>query len=242
MAIVTGGATGIGQAIALTLARSGADVAFTHLRHDPGPTMEAIAALGRRALAVALDATDSKAVEAFISQVVAELGRVDIVVNNAGGLIARHSVEDTTDEHWQKVLDVNLTSAFYVTREASRHLLRGGRVIFISSLAGRNGGGSGAAAYAASKAGIHGLTRALSKELAARGITVNAVAPGFILDTPFHEEFTPPAAQEAAIQATPIGRAGTPDDVAAAVLYLASGAASFSTGLIVDINGGSYFA
>lgn len=242
VAIVTGGAIGIGAGIVLALARAGADVAFTHLRHDPSPVLDEVTGLGRRGTAVRLDATDSAAVTGFTEQVVREFGRLDIVVNNAGGMVGRRPLAEITDEHWHQVMDVNLSSTFYVARAAAPHLGAGGRIVNISSVAGHNGGGTGATAYATSKAAVHGLTRALARELAPRGITVNAVAPGFIADTPFHAEHTSPAAQLASVHQTPVGRAGRPQDVADAVLYLASEGAGFVTGEILDLNGGSYFA
>jgi 3-oxoacyl-[acyl-carrier protein] reductase len=140
------------------------------------------------------------------------------------------------------VIDVNLFSAFACSRAVLQTMPEGGRIINISSVAGRNGGGRGAVAYAAAKAGMHGLTRGLAKEVGPRGITVNAVAPGLILDTPFHEEFTPPEEQQATIDGTPVRRAGFPADCAGAVLYLASDLGAFCTGSVIDLNGGTYFS
>ncbi len=242
VALVTGGATGIGAAVAVRLAERGADVALTHYSHDPAGVVEAITAVGRRALALKVDVRDSAATTAAVESVVTELGALDIVVNNAGGLVARRPLEETTDEHWHHVVDLNLASAFYVTRAASPHLGTGGRIVSVASLAGQNGGGAGALAYASSKAGMLGFTRALAKEFAPRGITVNAITPGFILDTPFHETFTPAEAQAAAIAATPVGRAGSPRDTAAAIEFLVSDDASFLTGVVIDVNGGTYFS
>jgi 3-oxoacyl-[acyl-carrier protein] reductase len=137
---------------------------------------------------------------------------------------------------------VNLSSAFYCARAALPFMNTGwGRIVQMSSLAGRNGGGTGAVAYGAAKAGLFGFTRGLAKEVAAQGITVNAVAPGLILDTPFHEKFTPPESQQATIASLPVKRAGLPDDVAGAVLFLVSDMAGFITGEVTEINGGAWF-
>jgi 3-oxoacyl-[acyl-carrier protein] reductase len=242
-ALVTGGAVGIGRGVALALARAGADVAVTYRSHDGATVAAEIAALGRRSAAYALDATDSTAVDAVVDQAAAALGGpIAILVNNAGGLLGRLPIVDMSDEHWRQVIDVNLFSAFTCSRAVLRSMPDGGRIINISSVAGRNGGGKGAAAYGAAKAGMHGLTRGLAKEVGPRGITVNAVAPGLILDTPFHEEFTPQVEQQAAIEGTPLRRAGFPDDCAGAVLYLASDLGSFCTGSVIDLNGGTYFS
>lgn len=241
-ALVTGGGTGIGKAAALALAQAGADVALTYHSHDGEEVAETIRSQGRKARAFKLDAADSAAVDAVVDGAAAELGRLDIVVNNAGGLIARKTTEEMSDAHWHQVINLNLSSVFYVCRAALRHLPDGGRIVTVSSLAAHNGGGAGAGVYAAAKAGIHGFSRALAKELGPRGITVNIIAPGLILDTPFHETFTPKAAQEAAIAATPLRRAGTPKDIAGGVLYFASDLGAFCTGEVLDLNGGSYFA
>jgi 3-oxoacyl-[acyl-carrier protein] reductase len=242
-ALVTGGATGIGKGVALALARVGADVAVTYRSHDGVAVAKEIGALGRRSAAYELDATDSAAVEQVVGQVAEDLGGpVDVLVNNAGGLVARLPIGQMSDQHWREVVDVNLFSAFACARAVLQTMPDGGRIINISSLAGRNGGGPGAAAYAAAKAGMDGLTRGLAKEVGSRGITVNSVAPGLILDTPFHEAFTPEADQRAAIDGTPLRRAGFPDDVAGAVLFLASDLGSFCTGAIIDLNGGTYFS
>jgi 3-oxoacyl-[acyl-carrier protein] reductase len=139
------------------------------------------------------------------------------------------------------VISLNLDSAFYCTRAAIRHMRQGGRIVNVSSLAGHNGGSAGSIAYAAAKSGMFGFTRGLAKELAPRQITVNAVAPGLILDTPFHETFTPKDAQAVAISGIPLRRAGYPNDVASAVTWLCSPGAAWITGEVVNINGGQYF-
>ena len=243
IAFVTGGAIGIGREIALELARSGANVAVTWFSHEQeGQTIVAeIERLGRRCLGFRLDATKSADVTAAIDHIATEFGGLDILVNNSGGLLARQEIAGMSDEHWHNVLAVNLDSTFYCCRAAAAHLRNNGRIIHIASLAGHNGGGNGSAAYAASKSAMFGLTRGLAKELARRGITVNALAPGLILDTPFHENFTPKEAQNATIAGIPMGRAGYPPDVASAALWLCSEGASWITGEIININGGQYF-
>jgi 3-oxoacyl-[acyl-carrier protein] reductase len=243
VALVTGGAIGIGREIALQLARDGADVAITwHSHADEGlAVVGEIEKLGRRSRGSALDATSAAAVTKAVTDLVAALGGIDILVNNSGGLLARQEIGTMSDEHWHKVIALNLDSAFYCSRAAGSAMRNGGRIVSVSSLAAHNGGSAGSVAYATAKAGMFGFTRGLAKELAPRGITVNAVAPGLILDTPFHETFTPKDAQTAAIAAIPMRRAGYPDDVASAVSWLCSGGAGWITGEIVNINGGQYF-
>lgn len=241
-ALVTGGGTGIGRTVALALARAGADVAVTFRTHDGEVVAEEIRALGRRSGAFALDATDETAVNDVVARASAALGGpIDTLVNNAGGLVGRVTVAEMSLEHWRTVMDVNVTSAFLVTRKVVATIPDGGRIIMLGSIAGETGGSAGSAAYAASKTALEGLTRGLARELAPRGTTVNLVAPGYITDTPFHETFSSPAKRAATVEGIPLGRAGHPDDVAAAVRWLASPAASFVTGTITHVNGGSWF-
>jgi 3-oxoacyl-[acyl-carrier protein] reductase len=242
-ALVTGGGIGIGAGIALALAQSGVDVAITHHAHDGADVVAQIEAAGRHGYDFALDATDSSAVDRVVGDAAAALGgHIDILVNNSGGLVARKPLAELTDEHWHTVLNLNLSSAFYCIRAVLAYMGDGGRIVNISSVAGSNGGGPGALAYATSKAGMDGLTRAAAKELAPRGIAVNGIAPGLILDTPFHDAFTPIADQQATVRATPVGRAGYPGDVAAAVLFLSSPGAGFTTGVTINNIGGTYFS
>jgi 3-oxoacyl-[acyl-carrier protein] reductase len=242
-ALVTGGNTGIGQAIALALAQAGADVALTYFSNPGGQTVTAIRALGRKSLALRLDATDSTEVNQVVPELARALGdHIDILVNNAGHMVGRVPVAEMSDEHWHDVINVNLSSAFYCTRAALPYMRTGwGRIVNMSSLAARNGGGSGAVAYAAAKAGLLGLTRGLAKELAPWGITVNAVAPGLILETPFHTTFNTEEGRQAAIATIPLQRGGVPNDVAGAVLFLVSDLAGFITGEVTEINGGAWF-
>lgn len=245
-AVVTGGNIGIGRAVSLMLARCGADVALTFFSHkeEGDETAKAIEEMGRKAFAFQLDATDSEQVNQVVAQAAEALGgHIDILMNNAGHLVGRSPIIEMSDEHWHKTIDVNLSSAFYCTRATLPYMNTGwGRIVNMSSLAARNGGGNGSTAYAASKAGIIAFTRGLCKEVAAQGITVNAVAPGLILETPFHDTFNTDAGKQGAINSTPLQRGGTPDDVAGTVLYFVSDLASFITGEIAEINGGLYFA
>jgi 3-oxoacyl-[acyl-carrier protein] reductase len=242
-ALVTGGNTGIGRAVSLALARCGADIAFTYYQHgdEAEQTRTDILALGRQAFAYALDVTDSAQVKTVVAQAAAALGgRLDILVNNAGSLVKRVPLLEMSDELWRQVLNLNLTSVFYVTRSVAPYLNNGGRVVNMSSLAGHNGGGAGA--YATAKGGLITLTRGFAKELAPRNITVNAVAPGLILGTWFHKTFSSPEVIKAQTAGIALGRPGAPEEVAGAVLYYVSDLGAFVTGDVTDVNGGSWFA
>ena len=241
--LVTGAGHGIGRAIAIGLAGAGADVAVHSGSSADGAaeTASAIEKLSRRAVVVSGDVRDSAAVDAFVASAVEFLGGLDVLVTNAGHLVARQPVDGMSDEHWHHVIDVNLTSTFLTARAALPTLVEsGGRIVTMASLAGHNGGGPGAVAYAAAKAGVIGLTKALAKEFGPKGVTVTSVAPGFIADTAFHNTFTPAEGQKAQVTGIPIGRGGTVDDVAEAVAYLASPAARFANGAILDLNGGQW--
>ncbi len=243
-ALVTGGNVGIGAGIAKRLGECGAAVAITCYSHvdEAKQTVEQMRQQGCQAEMFQLDATDSSQVEAVVTKAAEYLGgKIDILVNNAGHLVNRVKVDEMSDEHWHRVIDVNLSSAFYCTREALKYMNNGGRIVNMSSLAGRNGGGNGTVPYSASKAGVIGLTRGLAKELAPRHITVNALAPGFIIDTPFHETFTGKDKYAGIISGIPLGQAGVPDDVAGAVLYFVSDLGKWVTGQVAEINGGAWF-
>jgi 3-oxoacyl-[acyl-carrier protein] reductase len=236
--VVTGGSRGIGRAIGLRLAEQGADVCFSFSRNRAAAdeTAAAITALGRRALPVQADVTDPAAAEALIKAATGEFGKIDILVNNAGitrdDLIMRMSTEA-----WREVLETNLFGAFYTLKAVTRPMLkaRRGRIINITSVSGQ-AGQTGQANYSAAKAGLIGLTKASARELASRGITVNAVAPGFVLT-----ELTQDLPQELQTQITdrtPLGRFGTPEDVSAAVCFLASDEAAYITGQVLAVDGG----
>ncbi len=237
-ALVTGGSRGIGRAIGLRLATQGADVAFTYRGNAAAAaaTTGDIEALGRRALAVQADASDGDAAEGVVKSVLEAFGRVDILVNNAGitrdDLIMRMSAEA-----WRDVLETNLFGAFWMTKAVTRPMLkaRSGRIINITSVSGQ-AGQTGQANYSAAKAGLIGLTKATARELASRTITVNAVAPGFVL-TELTKDL--PEALQAEITArTPLGRFGTTEEIASAVAFLVSDEAAFITGQVLAVDGG----
>ncbi|MFC4242234.1 SDR family oxidoreductase [Gryllotalpicola reticulitermitis] len=243
-ALVTGGAIGIGAGIAVELAARGARVAVTYRTHEPDA--ELLGRLrelsGAEPIAISVDATDESQVAELPARLSDAFGGVDILVNNVGGLVQRATISDMDYALWRRVLAVNLDSLFLVTHHLLPTMRDGaGRIINVASLAGRNGGHAGATAYAASKAAIFGFTRGLAKEVAPRGITVNALAPGFIEATPFHDTFTTPESKAATIATIPVGRAGVPADVASAAAWLAQPDASFISGAVIDINGAQYF-
>jgi 3-oxoacyl-[acyl-carrier protein] reductase len=237
-ALVTGGSRGIGRAIVTRLATQGADVAFTYLGNEAaaGETAAAVEGLGRTALAIQGDARESEAAEATVKAALEALGKLDILVNNAGitrdDLIMRMS-----PENWRDVLETNLFGAFWMTKAVTRPMLkaRGGRIINISSVSGQ-AGQTGQANYSAAKAGIIGLTKATARELASRGITVNAIAPGFVL-TELTQDL-PEALKDEITARTPLGRFGTTEEIANAVAFLASEEAAYITGQVLAVDGG----
>ncbi|HVF85821.1 MAG TPA: 3-oxoacyl-[acyl-carrier-protein] reductase [Abditibacteriaceae bacterium] len=235
VAIITGARRGIGRAIALKLAQNGADCVLI-ARTAPDELAQEIEALGRRALSLSVDVADDKAVESAFKQIVGDFGTIDILVNNAGitddGLLIRMKLEQ-----WNRVLETNLTGTFLCTKAAVRPMLKGsnGRIINITSVVGQMGN-AGQANYAASKAGIIGFTKSVAKELGSRGITVNAIAPGFIttdMTAELGEE-----AKASLIGQIPLGALGEADDVAETALFLASAGARYITGQVLNVDGG----
>jgi 3-oxoacyl-[acyl-carrier protein] reductase len=240
VALVTGGSRGIGRAIAQELARRGAQVVISYAGNEAAAadTVKAIGDAGGKAKAIRFDVADSEGCSAAIDGVIKEFGRLDVLVNNAGvaidGLLMRFK-----DEDWDKTLDTNLKGAFMLMRAVARPMMKqkGGAIVNVSSIVGEMGN-AGQAAYAASKAGLLGLTKSIARELASRNIRVNAVTPGFI--TTDMTAGLSPELKEKMSAAIPLSRIGNAEEVAAAVAFLASDSASYITGEVLKVNGGMY--
>ncbi len=240
-AIVTGASTGIGRAIALALARNGADVVVNYRASQKAAEELAreIRAMGRACLAIQADVSKKADVQRLFAEAEAHLGpKLDIQVNNAGSLVSREATAVMKEETFDRVIAVNFKSAFLCSQAAIPRLADGtGRVVNLTSVAARNGGGPGAGVYAASKAAVSCFTKNLAKELAPRGITANAIAPG-VIATPFHEKFSTPELMQRFAANTPLGPNGVAEDCVGAVLFLVSPEASFITGETIEVNGG----
>ncbi|GAB4384692.1 SDR family NAD(P)-dependent oxidoreductase [Albidovulum sp.] len=240
-AIVTGGGRDIGRACALRLAAEGARVAIGYHASSTGAeeTVARIRMQGGKAIAVRGDLNDPSDAAAVAARTVETFGGIDVLVNNAGGLVARRTVAEMDLAHWQAVMDLNLTSAFLMIRACLPHMTSGA-IVNMASQAARDGGGPGAVAYATAKGAVMTMTRALAKELGPR-IRVNALCPGMI-DTDFHNIHTAEAARRGYEAAAPLKRQGLPEDVANLALFLACDDSAFITGANVDINGGVLFS
>ncbi len=239
-ALVTGGATGIGEGIALALAQAGADVALTYRSHPPEDTLATIAALGRKAAAVKADfrGMDEAAAEEVISFAAEALGGLDILVNNAG-IIHREASEDMPLEDWRRVITVNLDSVWLLSQAAGKRMIaqRSGKIVIVSSVLGTQGG-LRVPAYAASKHAVIGLTRALCNEWAGSGVNVNAIAPGYTATDNTQALRDDPDRTRALLERIPARRFAEPHEIAGAAVFLASDAAVYCHGSVVTVDGG----
>ncbi len=236
-AIVTGANTGIGQAIALSLAAAGADIAAVG-RTPAQDTVEKVRALGRQAQIVSADLSSIEPVQRVVDETLDKLGRLDILVNNAG-IIRRADSVDFTEEDWDAVIDTNLKTTFFLCQAAGRHMLTqgAGKIINIASLLSFQGG-IRVPSYTASKSGVAGLTKLLANEWAARGVNVNAIAPGYIATNNTQALRDDPERSKAILDRIPAGRWGDPEDIGGTAAYLCSPAARYVTGAVLNVDGG----
>jgi len=241
--LITGASSGIGKAAAIAMAKEGADIAFTYHRNEAGAVdLDAeLKRIGCNAWRMQADLTDDFHIEELTYRVENEFGPIDILVNNAGGLVERQFFFDITKETWDEVMKLNLWSVFYLSQKVGAKMKeRGeGTIVINSSVAGRFGGGPGAMPYGVAKGGAIIMTQAMGKELIQYGIRVNGVAPGLI-DTPFHEKYTPPDMMDKLLTRVPIGRQGTPEEIAKVISFLASDESSYLVGVTIDANGGMF--
>ncbi len=241
IALITGASSGIGKATAEAMAREGAKVGLNFFKNHAGAdqAVEAIQRSGGDAVAIRADVTRAADVEAMVDIMRKRWGRIDILVNNAGDLLSRQMLPGMTEEYWDQVMALNLKSVFLCVKAVWNEMAerKNGCIINVSSIAGRTGGGPGAAAYAAAKGGLLTYNKSLARELAPHGIRVNAIAPGVIL-TPYHERYSPPEVMSKFVSMIPMGRAGTSQEIADVIVFLASPAARYMTGETVEVNGG----
>ena len=243
VALVTGAGVGIGQAAAIELGRAGATVGIHYHRSESGAheTLAQLAAVGARGILLPGDLTDEAQANHIVDTLHTHAGRLDILVNNAGNPLARASLEESSFDHWKRAFDVNVHSAFLVTRRAIPHLKQSGHGSIVNnlSLSVQTGGGGGAGAYAAAKGALHVMTRTLARELAPL-VRANAIMPG-VVETRHHEVFSTPERMADYRRQTPLGRNAQSSEIAPTILYLASDASSFVTGALIDLNGGRFY-
>lgn len=241
VAIDTGASTGIGRWAAIALAECGAAVAINYNKNQGGAeeTRHIIESQGGRAIIVQADVSTKQGAQSLVETARAQLGPIDILVNNAGDLIQRCSLLEFSEELWDRVMDLNFKSVLFCSQAVMPEMMdRGhGVIVNVGSIAGHHGGGPGAAVYASAKAGVMCLTKGLAKELAPYGVRVNGVAPG-VIDTPFHERMSTPELLRQFVTTIPLGRVGTSEECGRVIAFLASDAASYIQGEMIEINGG----
>jgi 3-oxoacyl-[acyl-carrier protein] reductase len=240
--LITGASTGIGAGVARAFGARGATVAvhYNSSKDAAEAVVKDIKASGSDAFAVQGDLRTSAQCAKVVGEAVARMGRIDVLVNNAGALVQRQPIAELTDAMLDDILDLNVRSMMMCTKYAVSHMAPGSSIINLTSIAASNGGGPGAAMYAGSKAFVTTATKGLAKELVGKGIRVNAVSPG-VITTPFHDKFSTPEQLETMRKTIPMARLGTVDECVGAFLYLASEqAASYVTGQVIEVNGGQY--
>ena len=241
VALVTGASSGIGRATAELFAECGASVAINYHKNESGAeaARAKITEGGGRAIVIQADVTRTRDIKALVGRATEELGPVDILVNNAGSLVERLKILELTEERWDEVINLNLKSAFLCSQAVAASMMerKSGAIVNVSSIAGRNGGALGSIHYSTAKGGLITMTKGFAKELAPFGVRVNAVSPG-VIDTPYHEQFSTPEAMKAYVGGIPLGRVGTPEEVAKVIAFLASDAGSYLCGETIEINGG----
>jgi 3-oxoacyl-[acyl-carrier protein] reductase len=241
VALITGASSGIGAATALLLADLGARVAIGYHTNAEGAqqVQSKIAAAGGSAIAIRADVKRADEIASLTGTAAAQLGPVDILINNAGSLMQRMRILELKEQTWDEVQDLNLKSAVLCSQAVAPSMIerKTGAIVNVSSIAARNGGGPGAGAYASAKGGLISFTKSLAKELAPHGVRVNAVSPG-VIDTPFHERFSTPEMMRNFVTAIPLGRVGTSMECAQVIVFLASDAASYVVGETIEVNGG----
>lgn len=245
-AFVTGASQGIGAAIAEGLVDAGADVVLHYFQSDATPRAlaEKAKTKGQRALVLQADLRKEAEVKQLVAQTTEFLGGLDVLINNAGSLVARRKVEEVDMDFWNEVIAINMTTMMLVTREAVPALVAAGAssIVNVASLAGRKGGHGGSLVYSSTKGAVITWTRALCAELGPRGVRVNCVAPGLILGTRFHDTHTTKESAAETVRSIPLGRGGNSEDISRAVVFLASEYDGFISGATLDINGGVYCA
>lgn len=244
VAVVTGGVRDIGKAVSLRLAAEGAKVVVNYFgsQDKADETLAEITAAGGEAILFKGDMTSPADVEAMVAKTVEAFGsKIDILVNVAGGIVARKTMEEMDLDFWNQVIQLNINTTFLVTKAVLPYMSEGAAIVNFASQAGRDGGGPGATAYAASKGAVMTMTRALAKELGPKGIRVNSLCCG-VISTTFHDTFSKPEVRTFLAGATPLRREGSPTEVANAVMFLACDEGSFVTGINMDVNGGLAFS
>ena len=241
VSLVTGASSGIGAATATVLADLGSPVAIGYWNNEAGAKQTAanITAAGGKAIAIRADVRKQSEVRKLVDQTAAELGPIDILINNAGSLVKRVSLADMTEEAWDNMIALNLKSAVFCAQAVTQSMIarRKGTIVNIVSIAGRNGGGPGSGPYSTAKGALITYTKSLAKEMAPHGIRVNGVSPG-VIDTPFHEQFSTPDLIASMVKTIPMGRTGTSMECATVIAFLVSDAAAYICGETIEVNGG----